>query len=113
MIPGHKIEVRGSENNANIVFYQTNPANSYKTNGIRHFYPSQTPPVSTPKSPRFHPFTPPFYPLFEPANQPFRPPRNHPSDRLKWSVFAPDSRQSGGTPSLRSLQLLDLINVDR
>lgn len=48
MIPGHKIEVRGSENNANIVFYQTNPANSYKTNGIRHFYPSQTPPVLSP-----------------------------------------------------------------
>ena len=81
----------------NYVFYQTNPANSNKTNGKRHFFPPQTLPRFHPKSPRFPPFTPPFYPLFEPTNQPVRPPRNHPSDSLERSVFAPDSRQSGGS----------------
>ncbi len=97
----------------NCVFYQTNPANSNKTQGKRHFYPSQTPPVSTPKSPHSPPFTPRFTPFSNPQTSPSAyPATTHPID---WrGVFLPPTPVNrAAAPSLRSLQLLDLINVDR
>ncbi len=97
----------------NYVFYQTNPANSNKTNGKRHFFPPQTLPVFTPKAP----VSPLLHPRFTPFSNPQTSPSAHPATThpIDWrGVFLPPTPVNrAAAPSLRSLQLLDLINVDR
>lgn len=97
----------------NCAFCQTNPANSYKTKGNHHFYASQTPPVFTPKAPRFLPFLPRFPPFSNPQTSPSaHPATTHPID-WRGAFLPPTPVNRPAPPSLRSLQLLDLINVDR